>query len=103
MATTQSRINEILEQLQAVANESLEARSASLDGMRDLQLKLETPHDANYRLTNSYVEVTVARIAEDLRLYQTLSESDQPLTVAELSAKTGAAPLLLSKWLLCSA
>jgi hypothetical protein len=43
------------------------------------------------------VQVTLVRIGCDLKLFNILSESPTPLTVAALAEKTGAAPTLLGK------
>jgi len=44
------------------------------------------------------MNIAVARIAEDLSIFQILTESsEQPLDVATLATKTGAAPVLLGK------
>ena len=43
------------------------------------------------------MNIAVTRIAEDLNIFQILVESEQPIDVAALAAKTGAAPTLLGE------
>ncbi len=43
------------------------------------------------------MNIAVTRIAEDLNIFQILAESEQPLEVGALAAKTGAAPRLLGQ------
>ncbi|KAK3390367.1 S-adenosyl-L-methionine-dependent methyltransferase [Podospora didyma] len=88
----------LLKQLSTLAAQADAAgRAKILDSLRTLQLSLETPHDTLQRFSGLHLEIAGARIGEDLNLFQLLSESDEPLTTAALAAKTGAAPLLLSR------
>ncbi|KAK5994458.1 Demethylsterigmatocystin 6-O-methyltransferase [Cladobotryum mycophilum] len=86
-------IDALVECLYQAANQSDEARCKARDALQNLQLRLETPHDAYNRFAYMHLEITFARIAEDLQIYQILVESGQPVSVAGLSAKTGAALL----------
>ncbi|KAH8881668.1 S-adenosyl-L-methionine-dependent methyltransferase [Thozetella sp. PMI_491] len=99
MTAGSDSIDTLAEQLRVAAAESEEARSKTLDVLRELQLQLESRHDIYNRIAFSQFELAVARVAEDLKLYQILDASDQPLEVAELASKTGAAPLLLRRML----
>lgn len=96
MASKQD-IDTLLEQLYKVASQSDASRSELLDGLQSLQLRLETPEDINLRFTNLQIQLTGAQVAEDLKLFQILAESTQPLTVDELSSKTGVEASLLRK------
>lgn len=48
-------------------------------------------------IVQQQVQVALVRIGCDLKLFNILFESSTPLTVADLSEKTGAAPTLLGK------
>lgn len=96
MASKQD-MDTLLEQLFKVASQSDEARSELLDSLQSLQLRLETPEDINLRFLNLQLQLTGAQLAEDLNLFQILSESTHPLTVDELSTKTGVEASLLRK------
>lgn len=96
MASKQD-IDTLLERLYKVASQSDEARSELLDSLQSLQLRLETPEDINLRFTNLQIQLTGAQVAEDLKLFQILAESTQPLTVDEVSRKTGVEASLLRK------
>lgn len=95
--TSKQDIDVLLEQLFKVANQSDETRNELLDGLQSLQLRLEQPEDVNLRLLNLQVQLTGAQIAEDLNLFQILAESGSPLTVDELSTKTGVEASFLRK------
>ncbi|KAI1387804.1 S-adenosyl-L-methionine-dependent methyltransferase [Hypoxylon trugodes] len=86
----------ILEQLRALALQADDAgRHKVLDFMRDLRLQLETPHDTLSRFSGMHLEITVARMGEDLDIFKHLAESEQPLNIEALATKTGAAHSLL--------
>jgi hypothetical protein len=43
----------------------------------------------------------MARVGSDIKLYEVLEKSDQPLTCAELSQNCGVDPVLMSESLIC--
>ncbi|KAL7619656.1 hypothetical protein AAE478_010197 [Parahypoxylon ruwenzoriense] len=87
----------VLEQLHTLASHvDSVGRYKLLDFIRDLQLELETPLDMLSRFSGMHLEISVARIGEDLEIFRILAESEQPLSVAELAAKTSSAPSLLA-------
>lgn len=86
-----------LQQLYNVASQSDEARCELLDGLQSLQLRLETPEDVNLRFMNLHIQLKAAEVAQDLKLFKILAESTNPLTVDELSTKTGVEVSLLRK------
>lgn len=96
MASKQD-IDTLLERLYNLASESDETRSEVLDSLQSLQFRLETPEDVNLRFVNLQIQLTAAQVAEDLKLFQALGESAHPLTVDELSTKTGVEASLLRK------
>ncbi|KAI1178298.1 S-adenosyl-L-methionine-dependent methyltransferase [Nemania sp. FL0916] len=88
----------ILDQLQAIATQVDDAsRHKVLDAIRDLQLRLETPHDTLSRFSGMHLEITAARIGADLGIFKILAANDEPLSTLALSAKTGAAPTVLKR------
>lgn len=87
-----------LQQLYKVASQSDEARCELLDGLQSLQLRLETPEDVNLRIMNLQLQLTAAQVAEDLKLFKILAESTHPLTVDDISTKTGVEGSLLRKF-----
>lgn len=96
MASKQD-IDTLLERLYSLASQSDEARSEVLDSLQSLQFRLETAEDVNLRFVNLQIQLTTAQVAEDLKLFQALAESAQPLTVDEISTKTGVEASLLRK------
>ena len=110
----------VFAQIEALALQaSTSGRHKVLDFLRSLQQKLETPHDTLSRLsgmvsgpksvgnirpidrsTNAltkHLEITAARIAQDLEIFQTLAETKSPMTAAQLAAEKEASPELLGK------
>ncbi|KAJ0116722.1 hypothetical protein J7T55_009872 [Diaporthe amygdali] len=94
MASTQA-IDVLLEKLSKVASQSAEAHSQVLDGLQSLQLQLEAPEDFNLRYVNLQLQRIGAQLGQDLNVFQTLAESERPLTVDELSSESSAEPPLL--------
>ncbi|KAI0532598.1 S-adenosyl-L-methionine-dependent methyltransferase [Xylaria digitata] len=87
-----------LEQLRNLATQADGAgRHQVLDAIRKLQLELETPHDTLSRFSGLQLEITAAHIGADLGIFKILDENAQPLSVAALSSKTNASPLILSR------
>lgn len=86
-----------LEQLYKVASQNDEARSELLDSLQSLQWRLERPEDIYLRFLNLQIQLTAAQVADDLRLFHTLAESGHPMTVDELSTKTGVEASFLRK------
>ncbi|KAG6357401.1 hypothetical protein INS49_013278 [Diaporthe citri] len=90
-------MDSLFAQIEALAVQADTAgRHKVLDLLRSLQLKLETPHDTLSRLSGLHLEITAARIAQDLEIFQALAEAKSPMTAAELAAKKNASPLLLA-------
>ncbi|RYC57304.1 hypothetical protein CHU98_g8899 [Xylaria longipes] len=82
-------MDSILGQLHTLASRADNAgRHKILDGIRELQLQLETPHDTLSRLS-------ATRVGADLGFFKILKESEQPLSTTALSEATNAAPLVL--------
>ncbi|KAI1345327.1 S-adenosyl-L-methionine-dependent methyltransferase [Xylaria sp. FL0043] len=91
-------MDSMIDQLYALATTADDAgRHEVLDAIRELQLKLETPHDTLSRFSGMHLEVAVARIGADLGIFKILTASDQPQTISALSTETGAAPAVLSR------
>lgn len=47
------------------------------------------------------LQLASARIGVDLKLFETLTKSGEPMTVEQLAASTGASPLLLGEIHVC--
>ncbi|KAI0097434.1 S-adenosyl-L-methionine-dependent methyltransferase, partial [Nemania sp. FL0031] len=91
-------MDSVLEQLHSLALQAdSTGRHKILDTLRELQLKLETPHDTLSRLSGLQLELTVARIGADLEIFKILKDSEHPLSTAELAETTHAAPIVLSR------
>ncbi|KAI1329424.1 S-adenosyl-L-methionine-dependent methyltransferase [Xylariaceae sp. FL0255] len=87
-----------LEQLRVLAIQADDAgRHKVLDGIRNLQLQLETPRDTPGRFSGLYLEVTAARIGVNLGIFKILVTKDQPLELSTFSAEIGAASEVLSR------
>ncbi|KAJ2973621.1 hypothetical protein NQ176_g6500 [Zarea fungicola] len=90
-------IEAAISSLREAASRSDEARSATLDALRSLQLQIERPPDVWDRFVFMNLELTAARIGQDLGIYETLANSKQAVTVADFAAKSGASTLLIRK------
>ncbi|KAI1110051.1 S-adenosyl-L-methionine-dependent methyltransferase [Nemania sp. NC0429] len=91
-------MDSILDQLHALATQGDDAgRHKVLDAIRNLQLRLETPHDTLSRFSGMHLEITAARVGADLGIFKILVANDQPLSTSALAAETGAAPAVLSR------
>ncbi|KAH6652311.1 o-methyltransferas-like protein [Truncatella angustata] len=93
-------IDLILQQLRALATQADDVgRHRLLDGLRDIQSSLETPHDTLSHFSGLHLKIAAARIGEDLKLFEILAERRQSWSVGDLAAKTNAAPLFLGRLL----
>ncbi|KAI3396486.1 hypothetical protein diail_12106 [Diaporthe ilicicola] len=93
-----AEMDSLLAQIQTLALQADTAgRHKVLDFMHSLQVKLETPHDTLSRFSGMHLEITAARIAQDLDIFQTLAEAKSPMTAKELAAKKGASPMLVGR------
>ncbi|PHH65577.1 hypothetical protein CDD81_2012 [Ophiocordyceps australis] len=92
-----TELDALIQSLRQVAGESEEARYDTAHALRDLRRSLATPDDTYDRFEKANLEISVSCIAQDLELYQTLAENHEPMSVDALSARVGAAPLLLRR------
>ena len=93
-------------------------RKKVLDTLRDVAYSIESPEDTIQRVmfyvssggqVNSRwsltdinqltqnLQIASVRVGVDLKLFDQLTESESPMTVEQLSAKTSASPLLLGE------
>lgn len=70
-------------------------RQKILDGLRDLAMSIETPEDSMQRIMFLHLQNAVVRVGIDIKLFNLLSESDDPLSLDQLTKSTGADPTLL--------
>ncbi|MCJ1354648.1 MAG: hypothetical protein MMC33_004637 [Icmadophila ericetorum] len=93
-------IASLISQLKAVENNvptNEAARKELLDAVRRVGFALEKEGDTIQRICYLPIQLTVARIANDLNLFDILVEAnDNSLSVAELAGKTKTDPILLS-------
>ncbi|EKG09545.1 O-methyltransferase family 2 [Macrophomina phaseolina MS6] len=87
----------IVAQIKTLAGKDDATRKSVIDALIKLQHSLETPFELIMRLYNSDFETVGARMAVDLGIFRALSESEQPLTVADLAQRSGAAPQLMGR------
>lgn len=89
-------MEEVISSVNRLASETNEAgRKKLIDGLRDIANSLETPDDTLQRLMYMHLQIASVRIGIDLKLFDLLSASTEPLTVEQLRQKTGAAPVFL--------
>ncbi|KAF2497264.1 O-methyltransferase [Lophium mytilinum] len=75
-------------------------RRKIIDSLRELQYSVESPHDTLNRTIYYNLRLAIARVAMDMKLFETLVESAPvPLTVSKLAKQTGASPVLLGRLL----
>ncbi|KAL4787895.1 S-adenosyl-L-methionine-dependent methyltransferase [Aspergillus varians] len=91
-------MDSIINQVKALASGADDtARKHILDSLRDLSYSLEVPTDTLQRICYTPMQPALARVALDLKLFNLLSESEEPLTVGYLATKTAAAQGLLGR------
>jgi demethylsterigmatocystin 6-O-methyltransferase len=71
------------------------ARREILDQLQSLSHSIESPDDTIQRFSFLNFQLAGFRIGTDLKLFNILTESAGPLTVDQLSERTGANPALL--------
>lgn len=100
--------------LAGAANEA--ARKKIIQQLQDLSFALESPDDVMARMTyrvriiftqhfrtvantiiSQHLEVAVARIGCDLKIFNLLAASGKPMSLEQLEQETGAAPVSLGK------
>ncbi|KAJ5669292.1 hypothetical protein N7462_010362 [Penicillium macrosclerotiorum] len=92
-------MDSVISQVKKLAQDADEAtRKKILNDLRDLALYLETPQDTMQRISYLHLQPPLVRIGLDLKIFDILAESDHPLTVKDLAAKTNAAPTLLGEF-----
>ncbi|KAJ5921469.1 S-adenosyl-L-methionine-dependent methyltransferase [Penicillium verhagenii] len=72
-------------------------RKDVLDALSKLSASIESPDDTGQRITFYNMQLAGIRIGIDLKLFEVLTQSETPLTVDDLSKKTGANPVLLGR------
>ncbi|RAL03139.1 S-adenosyl-L-methionine-dependent methyltransferase [Aspergillus ibericus CBS 121593] len=91
-------MDQIVAQIQSLARSGDEAtRKTIIDTLSNLSYSLETPQDTMQRISYLHLQPALVRVGLDLKLFNILSESKEPLTTEQLVAKTNAAPILLGR------
>ncbi|KAL2221344.1 O-methyltransferase-domain-containing protein [Thermoascus aurantiacus ATCC 26904] len=93
-------MEDILAQIKALASDADDVgRKRILQSLQELSYAIETPQDSMQRILYLYLQLAAIRVGLDLKLFDILGESRDPVTVDELATKTGAAPTLLGRLL----
>ncbi|PYH89221.1 S-adenosyl-L-methionine-dependent methyltransferase [Aspergillus ellipticus CBS 707.79] len=74
-------------------------RKNILDSLSALSASIESPDDTVQRFTFYNMQLAAIRIGIDLNLFELLSKYEHPLTVNQLSEKTGANPVFMGRLL----
>ncbi|KAJ5107921.1 S-adenosyl-L-methionine-dependent methyltransferase [Penicillium angulare] len=80
---------------QALGDEK--SRKRILDSLSALSASIESPDDTVQRFTFYNMQLTAIRTAIDLQLFEILSQNEAPLTVDQISEKTGANAVFLGR------
>ncbi|KAK2767830.1 hypothetical protein FQN54_003991 [Arachnomyces sp. PD_36] len=88
----------IVAQIQTLAKNADEgARSSIVKALKQVQLSMQSPKEIIMELANSSLVVPMIRVGADLGLFCALTQSDTPVTVAQLAESTGASDQLLER------
>ncbi|KAJ5281522.1 O-methyltransferase B [Penicillium angulare] len=88
----------LIEEVRRLAKSGDEkTRKNILDELSALSTSIESPDDTVQRFTFYNMQLAAIRTAIDLKLFELLSENKIPLTVAQISEKTGANPVFLGR------
>ncbi|CAG8977790.1 hypothetical protein HYALB_00010875 [Hymenoscyphus albidus] len=91
-------MEDITKQIKSLASGADETqRKAILVALREVSDSIETPPETIQRLVYLALPLTAIRIGIDLDIFQTLVKEKTPVSVSDLCAKTGAAPILLAR------
>ncbi|CAF9905192.1 MAG: hypothetical protein HETSPECPRED_004907 [Heterodermia speciosa] len=94
------RLDTLLAQIKYIAAEADDAgRIKTLEKLRDLSCSIETSDDTAKRLLYNNLQLAAIRVGIDLKLFDILDESSQPLTTSQLAKATGAVPDFLRRLL----
>ncbi|KAJ6021914.1 O-methyltransferase B [Penicillium herquei] len=72
-------------------------RKNILDELSALSASIESPDDSVQRFTFYNMQLAAIRTAIDLKLFELPSENESPLTVNQISDKTGATPVFVGR------
>ncbi|KAH7325878.1 S-adenosyl-L-methionine-dependent methyltransferase [Stachybotrys elegans] len=86
-----------IKQLGAVATEA--TRRKIIAGLHELANSLEDPNDTVHRYGYLHLQTAAVKIGFDLKLFRLLVEAKEPLSVEQISQKTGADPAFLGRFL----
>ncbi|KAL2131432.1 hypothetical protein VTI74DRAFT_5122 [Chaetomium olivicolor] len=98
LSTSEATMESIFHQIKDLYAKADEKGRREIQGyIRELQVGFYSDWDVVMRLTSGPMQVALAKIAIDLDIFQTLMESETPVTLKQLVEKTGAAPHLLGR------
>ncbi|KAI1387835.1 S-adenosyl-L-methionine-dependent methyltransferase [Hypoxylon trugodes] len=99
-ASLATRLEGLIDEVQK-NSESLKEddRQRLFDATKRLSWALETPGDTVYRVIHGHLQLAMAFIGVDTKLFDILSKTDGTATIAELAGKTKMDPALLKRLL----
>lgn len=65
------------------------------ESAKNFSIAMEMPGDTIHRLGNTALQVSMARVGKDTKLFEILAGSEHPMNCGELAKKTGFDPVLL--------
>ncbi|KAJ5525459.1 hypothetical protein N7494_012109 [Penicillium frequentans] len=88
----------LVEQVRVLAKNGDETvRKSILDSLQSLRNSIETPDDTVQRFTFYNLQLAALRVGVDLKLFNFFADTEEPLTVVELSEKTKADKIFLGR------
>ncbi|ROV88111.1 hypothetical protein VSDG_09379 [Cytospora chrysosperma] len=92
-------VAELMEKEEVPQASSLDeaSRHRLMSSLHESAEELETPHDTMLRFTNAGRQVALIKLSGDLGIFKSLTESDKPLSSAQLSQPSMADPMLVSR------
>ncbi|KAH8433916.1 uncharacterized protein LDX57_011552 [Aspergillus melleus] len=93
-------MEDLLDQIRTLAHHGDEKqRQEILDSLQSLRNSIEQPNDTVQRFTFYNLQLAALRVGVNLKLFSSLEGGQAPLTVAQLSEKTGADSVFLGRLL----
>ncbi|PQE06904.1 O-methyl transferase B protein [Rutstroemia sp. NJR-2017a BVV2] len=86
-----------LDQVRELATASEDDRDKAIVALQNLAFSLESPQHTIHRYGHMSLQAAIVQVGIDLKLFRCLVESAVPLTVPQISEKTGAEPQLMTR------
>lgn len=95
---TEISMEEALETVRKLAATTSEhGRRKTRVALNTIAASLEDPNDTIHRLGHGHLQASAVQIGIDLKLFRYLVESTEPLSIQQISEKTGAEPQLMTR------